>query len=145
MRLLGIILFPASQAVVRKEDGFLGPSLITSLLSDFCPSFFHYFYMLPVAFFHAQRTHRRINEGKAKDLTLGNVYRISINISQRKEHLPIFWDHRNSCLIPCYLWFALEYSLYVLKAQILCNVIRGLIEKLYFYLYKLSVFHYVFS
>lgn len=34
--------FLVHKAVVGKEDGFLGLSLITSLLSDLCPSSIHH-------------------------------------------------------------------------------------------------------
>lgn len=109
------------------------------------PIFFPLFLYAVSCLFSCPTNTQKNKWGEGKDFTLGNVYCIGINTFQRKEHLPIFWDHRSSCLIPSHLWFALEYILYVLNAQALWIVNRRLIEKRYFYLYKLSLFHYVFS
>lgn len=91
------------KAVVRKEVSFLSPPLITSLLSDFCPSSIHYFLyaVSSLLFKHKEQEGEWMGEKQRTPLResiSGNVYCISINIFQRKQLLPAFWDHRSNCL-----------------------------------------------
>lgn len=86
----GNYIFSQPPQAVRKEDGFLGSSLVTSLLSGFCPSsLYHFLYTVcSPLLMHKEKAKERMRGKQTTPLQEnipGNVYCISFNIFQRKE------------------------------------------------------------
>ena len=132
------------KALIRKENVFLGPSLnfpFFLILSIFHPLFF----IPSVHFFSCTKKRQENDWGQSKGLHSGKasleMLTASVLVSSKeKSPCPSFETTDATTFIPSYLQPALEYNLYVLNAQVFCNVNGGLMGKLYLCLYKFRYF-----
>ena len=132
------------KALVRKENTFLGPSLnfpFFLILSIFHPLFF----IPPVHLFSSTKKRQETDWGKSKGLHSGKTSLEMLTASEsvsskEKSTYPSSETTDTTTFIPSYLQPALGYNLYVLNAQVLCNVNSGLMGKLYLCLYKFLYF-----
>ena len=86
------------KALVRKENIFLGPSLNFPFFLIHLPSTIFYT-TSSLLLKHKEQAGEWLGKKQRTPLwenISGNAYCVSISIFQRKEHLPIFWDHRHN-------------------------------------------------